>query len=172
MVTKNYLSFDNPEVRTTLFTWWEGLDANRGERAELRRCNSITKVAFSPAYHQLRHSLMQFGAVNADRLAVVAAVLSHVKEDVKGNDPKPTVAWQMAMPVVGGERARVSGLRFRRLLKIDDPEELMSAMIRTVRLLGGTINVNNLAQSLYWWNERTKKAWAFDYYEHAPSEEK
>ena len=45
-------------------------------------------------------------------------------------------------------------------------------MIRLVRLLGGSVDIVSLANGIYWWNERTKKEWAYAYYENAPSEEK
>jgi CRISPR system Cascade subunit CasB len=69
------------------------------------------------------------------------------------------------------DSAKVSGLRFRRLLKIQGREELYPAMVRIVAMLGGSINLLSLANSVYWWNERTRKDWAFAYYSKAPSED-
>ena len=66
----------------------------------------------------------------------------------------------------------MSGLRFRQLLKIEDPDKLYTTMIRLVRLLGGSVDIVSLANGIYWWNEHTKKEWAYAYYENAPSEEK
>jgi len=63
-----------------------------------------------------------------------------------------------------GDKSKVSGLRFRRLLAINTREELYHAMIRIIRLLGGTVNVCDLAKTVYWWNEETKKRLAYDYY--------
>ena len=64
----------------------------------------------------------------------------------------------------------MSGLRFRRLLKIEDRDDLYGAVVRTIRLLDGSVNIASLADGVYWWNERTKNNWAFDYYDKAPKE--
>ncbi len=121
--------------------------------------------------------LETFGSVSPDHmenLAIVAGVLSHVKEDrYKGHEGnfQRSFAVQMASPPLkwGREkRACVSDLRFRQLLKIDDPDKLYPAMIRVVRLLGGSVDIVSLANGIYWWNKHTKKKWAYAYYENAP----
>ena len=162
-----YLSFTgNPEARDVLLAWWEGLQENHGDRATLRRCRSNTEVAFVPAYHRLRLTLMKIGPVSPERLATVAGVLSYVKT----RDPKKGIAQQLATPKDGSSQARVSGLRFRRLLAIEGRDGLYGSMIRIVRLLNGAADIPSLADGLYWWNERTKNNWAFDYYSEAPDE--
>lgn len=166
MSTK-YLKFehDSPEAQAFI-TWWQSLNDNRGDRAELRRCSTLAEVAFTPAYHKLRFSVGKFGQVNADGLALVAGLAARVKS----NSPGDTLAEQMATGKADGS-ARVSGLRFRRLLKIKDREELFTAMGRVVALLGGAVNLHSFASSLYYWNDSTRKQWAFDYYTKSPSEQ-
>lgn len=171
MEQNTYLSLEsNADARETLYKWWTGLDERRGERAMLRRCHDTSEVVFNPAYHRLFRSLNQIGfnKINRESLALIAGVLSHVKTH-SGSD---SIARQIASPKVGGDKARVSGLRFRRLLKIkgEDKDELFSSMIGIVKLLDGNVNIHSLANSLYWWNNITKKQWAYDYYERAPSE--
>ena len=167
MKQMQYISFmNNPDARAILIDWWAGLDHARGDRAALRRCRSAQEVAFVPAFHRLRQNLSRIAYLDAEKLAVVAGILSHVKE----NDFSHRFAQQMATPREGSDRARVSGLRFRRLLKIEDREDLYGVMIRTIRLLDGSLNIASLADGVYWWNERTKNNWAFDYYDKAPNE--
>lgn len=168
--TQSYLDFKDPKVKAALSTWWEGLDAARGDRAMLRRCHSPTEVAFMPTYHRLRLSLERFGHVDPDRLALVAGVLSHLKENTRTKSTI-TFAQQLATPKKDGDHAAMSGLRFRRLLQVENPDDLYQAMIRAVRLLGGAADIDTLANGVYWWNEMTKKSWAFDYYEKAPNED-
>jgi CRISPR system Cascade subunit CasB len=123
-------------------------------------------VVFVPSYHRLRQELLHLGyVINSDRLAIVVGLAAHIKE----NNNQYTIANQMALPQAGGS-ARVSGLRFRRLLKIQDRDKLYPAMIRIVALLNSSLNLVSLAGSVYWWNDLTKKNWAFDYYTNAPSE--
>lgn len=162
-----YLKFEHESPETqALITWWQSLGDNRGDRAELRRCSTLAEVAFTPAYHKLRLSVGKFGQVNADGLALVAGLAARVKSHVPGD----TLAEQMATGKADGS-ARVSGLRFRRVLKIKDREELFMAMGRVVALLGGAVNLHSLANNLYYWNDRTRKQWAFDYYTKSPSEQ-
>ena len=125
---------------------------------------------FNPAYHQLFRSLIQIelSNINKESLALVAGVLSHAKT----HSEPDSIARQMASPKQGDDKARVSGLRFRKLLKIkgENKDELFSSMIGIVKLLDGNVNIYSLANSLYWWNNFTKKQWAYDYYERAPNE--
>jgi CRISPR system Cascade subunit CasB len=166
MSTK-YLNFDkdSPEMQA-LAAWWHGLNENRGSRAELRRCATLAEVAFTPAYHRLRLSVGKFGAPNDDALALVAGLSARVKSDISDC----TFAEQMATGKSDGS-ARVSGLRFRRLLKVKESDELFTAMGRVVSLLGSAINLQSLANSVYFWSDRTRKKWAFEYYSKSPSEQ-
>ena len=166
MEQKHYLTFNHTETRDVLIDCWKALDSARGDRAELRRCHSPLNVAFTPAYHRLRWALMKHGSVKDEDLALVAGVLSHVKLYSPGSFPR-----QMA-DSADAQKAKVSGLRFRRVLTIDDRDKLYETMIRVVHLLGDSVDIPSLANGIYWWNEQTKKEWAFAYYEHAPSEEK
>jgi CRISPR system Cascade subunit CasB len=165
---KYAISFSSdPMTRQILFEWWKNLDENRGKRADLRRCHSIDEVAFTPSFHSLRKELNKF-RINQEALAAIAGVLSHVKI----SDSNSSLPAQMATPKLGGQKAAVSDIRFRRLLTIGDRNELFTTMIRIVRLLEGRVNIFDLANSIYWWNERTKKQWAYDYYENIPAEKK
>jgi CRISPR system Cascade subunit CasB len=162
-----YLRFntDSPETQA-LFAWWHALDTRRGDRAELRRCATLTEVVFTPAYHSLRLAVGKYGAVNDNALALVAGLAARVKMDI----PESTLAEQMATGKTDGS-ARVSGLRFRRLLKVKEAEGLLNAMGRVVALLGGAVNLQSLANSVYFWNDKTRKQWAFEYYSKSPSEQ-
>lgn len=171
-MSEQYLSFkkDSPEVQE-LIKWWEGLDKDRGERAVLRRCSTLTEVVFSPAYHRLRRALMNVGRFNDkfdDRLSLIVGLSARVKT----NTDDSNIAEQMATGKPDGS-ARVSGLRFRRLLKAKDCENLLLAMTRTIALLGGAVNLQSLARSMYLWNDNyvdIRKEWAFDYYSTSPDE--
>lgn len=164
-MSTSYLRFDkdSPELQA-LVAWWRSLEDNRGDRAELRRCGTLAEVVFTPSYHRLRQTVCRYGAVHDEGLALVAGLAAKVKS----NTLDSTVAEQMATGK--GDSARVSGLRFRRLLKVKGQEELFAVFGRVIALLGGAVNLQSLAQSVYFWNDRTRKQWAFDYYSKAPSE--
>lgn len=165
-VKKNLFFSSDPKARQVLYEWWSELENSKGDRAALRHCHNENEVAFTPSFHRLRKDLLDEFYVNLEALATVAGVLSHMKN----NDTDLKFAVQMATPASGSSNARVSGLRFRRLLTIEDRRELFTSMIRTVRLLDGTANLFDLADSIYWWNEITKKQWAYDYYTKSPNE--
>jgi CRISPR system Cascade subunit CasB len=166
-MSEKYLNFkkDSPEVQV-LIKWWEGLEKERGERAMLRRCGTLAEVVFSPAYHRLRRALMNVGRFDDDRLSLVVGLFARIKPP---NADGSSIAEQMATGKPDGS-ARVSGLRFRRLLKVKDLEELFIAMTRIIALLGGSVNLQSLAQSVYFWNDKTRKDWAFEYYSKAHNE--
>jgi len=166
-MSKNPLSFREGPARDALLAWWRALQDAPGDRAELRRCRSVSSVFFCPAFHALRLALMPHASLRDDRLAIAAAVLAHVKTTV----PAPP-ARQMAQAQSNGDSAPISGLRFRRLIKIgnDEPDALLRAMQRIVHALGDAANISELAHALYWWNDAVRRQWATDYYTTAPQE--
>ena len=145
-----------------LRNWWHGLDVDRGGRAELRRASSQNEVVYSPTYHKLVGAFRELDRpFSREKLAAVAGLAARLKVDTAAGPSLPT---QMAAPRPGGGSAAVSGLRFRRLLASGELEELYPMLIRSLSLLGGAANLADLARSVYWWNEATRKRWAYDYY--------
>lgn len=177
--------------RRVLFTWWAeltdqpasgadeqaeggpGRPNRRGDRAELRRCSSLGEVAFCDGYLRLR-SRLQEAALSPPLpwLAVVAATLAHLKEHTPAQEPrsKPNLGAQLGAPQ--GEKATLSGARFRRLLVASEPDDVFRQMVRVVRLLGGRMDVDLLAADLLdLGGERAddvRKEWAFAYFEASP----
>jgi CRISPR system Cascade subunit CasB len=161
------------DLARTVEKWWQELkEDNRGDLARLRRCANLAEVAFVPAYHRLRKRLPAIGEKDEARLMTVAALVSHVKESREHTEDqrKITFSQQMGMPKSEGGNASVSGLRFRRLLQYRNHEELFPALVRIVCLLDRKVYLHSLVEGAYWWNDRTKKQWAYDYYEAAPDE--
>lgn len=151
-----------------LRTWWEGLEQDKGERAAMRRASSPAEVTFSPAYHHLLGQLQQHAyKANQDALAVVAGLSAHIKEDAASGK---SLAQQMASSRTIGSGAKVSGLRFRRLLAVTQRDDLYPLLIRIIRLLDGKVNLIDLANAVYYWNEKVRRRWAYDYYATAPAE--
>lgn len=153
----------NPnELHTkALAEWWATLDDNRGVRAQLRRCDNPNTICFQPVYHSLKQRLK---ITNDQRLPHVIGILAHVKNNLPGE-----FAQQLATKK-NDNQAKLSGLRFRRLLAITDPEEFYVTMIRVLRLLDGQANIETLANDIYFWGDKVRKKWATKYYENAPDE--
>jgi|SRR3989338_9095245 len=163
--TKKWSFSQTSEAGASLLNWWRGLEESRGERAELRRASEPTEVAFCSGFHRLLNDLRQGLAVSAESLAVVAGVVVHAKT----RDDSQIFAAQMAAPKSAEGSARVSELRFRRLLQIPDRPALYQPLVRTIRLLGGAVNIVSLADDIYFWGDHVRKNWAYTYYEKAPS---
>lgn len=167
-----YVSFsssDHPDSQA-LTEWWKSLEGDPGGRACLRRSRSPDEVAFCPKYHDLLRRLRAAGyAVGpgvAQRVAPVAGLAAHVKE----TNSKLALAQQMATPGKNQDKARVSGLRFRRLLEKREAGDLYLPLMRAVKMLDGNCNLLDLAKSVYRWNDKTRMEWATRYYETAPNE--
>ena len=131
----------------------------RGARAELRRSKSITDVIMTPLYQQLcsrlGEELESFSKQDKERLAFIAGLLAHVREHSKA---------KLASAMSNGSPSCVSELRFRRLLQHEWDDRLYGAMIRVIRMLKYQVNVYDLIESMYYWNEQKKKEWAYAYF--------
>lgn len=144
--------------------WWRSLRDERGARADLRRCRTTLEVHFVPKFQALAQRLPSEirDDWKANRLAAVAAVMVHVEDDLGAG----SFAEFLASPA-SGDRARLSDLRFRRLLACEDPDDLLTTFRRAVQVAGGEAPVSSLAGDLLRWNDRTRKRWAADYYRRA-----
>ena len=140
--------------------WWRELQDNPGDRAHLRRASTLIDLALYPAYHGLRRRV----SGDPERLALVAGVLARIKEP---QGPK-CFAKALAAPKSGGSGPCMSGMRFRRLLKIEEPGELMRQMRRALALAGDNADPGLLAKDIYSWDQPwVKRTWAQTYYDTA-----
>ena len=140
--------------------WWRELQENPGDRAHLRRASTLIELWMQPAYHSLRRRV----SGDPQRLALVAGVLARIKEP-HGPD---CFAKTLAAPKSGGSGPSMSGMRFRRLLRIDEPEELMRQMRRALALTGDNAEPGRLAKDIYSWDQPwVKQTYAQIYYDTA-----
>lgn len=160
MKEMNFIKLHDEPASGIIYQWWKGLDQDRGGRAELRRCHNLTEVMFCPSFHRLYHSLAAVGAVNREGIALIAGVLSHVKKPHDQGKLGKLMADKRS-----GNTSRVSEPRFRRLIRITDRDELFQPFIRIIALLDGSVDVKEVSEILYYWNERVRKNLAFAYYE-------
>lgn len=158
--------------------WWRALipdpphhDGDRAARARLRRCASIAEAMSDPA------TLALFRRVGADTphdlptVALVAAVLSHVRDD----RPDQSLARQIGPDnPEQPETAILKPLRFRRLLEATEPEEALIAFRRLVSLADGAVNLGDLADTLFdwtdaWRGDARRRRWIFAYWNANPA---
>jgi CRISPR system Cascade subunit CasB len=129
-----------------------------------------------------------------ERLPVIAGLIAHIEPQGKGKDSasdsddtnpegdepdsvniesngrKTTLAQKMAQVRSSGGGPLVSGLRFRRLLKCNDPEDLYSPLRRIVKMLKKDLTIFLIADDVYFWGDDRRKRWAYDYYATAPAQ--
>ena len=146
--------------------WWTKLRDDRGGTAALRRCRTAGEVFFCRAFHDLLRRVKDTGFSNREVMAVIAGVLSHIRND------RPDLAFVAQMAEDKGGRARVSELRFRRLLEQEKRDALFVPLQRVIHLMDRTVNVESLANAIRYWGPKVKMEWACDYYERAPRKEK
>ena len=151
------VKFDSDrQLGRMLKTYWDEIQQNRGERAMLSRAKSVDEVILLPEFQRacLRFKPFFEHEVNWEaRLAAVIGLSAHVR---KTTDQKIVLQMADNPPVV-------SELRFRRLLQ-RDRKELFVSMIRVLRMLKGQANLHDMANSVYYWSDRTKRDWAFTYF--------
>ncbi len=173
MTTIESRTFGSPSVQQMLLAWWESLEENRGDRAELRRCRTPDEVLLTEAYHKVRRRFVGAKVDFRDRrLGAVVGLLSHVRTH------KPaefgSLGSAMAATKKESDSAKVSGLRFRRILQIEDYDKLYDRLIGVIRLLDGVVDVRVLSKDVFYWSADSdngvRRRWATDYYSQAPEE--
>jgi CRISPR system Cascade subunit CasB len=187
---------DSTDVKVLTRAWWQRLEEHKDERAALRRCASLEEIQWQRGYHRLLR-YVEGQEIYCARIALVAGILAHVKTDrvaaedsptseapvpKKGKrekstakeDQPPSLARQMAGET-GASRAVVSGLRFRRLIALEDADDLYRPLVRIVQQLGRKadvkIDVAGLAEDLFYWSKEMCQQWAEDYFLNAPDKE-
>ncbi|MBF0169348.1 MAG: type I-E CRISPR-associated protein Cse2/CasB [Alphaproteobacteria bacterium] len=157
------MSTATPDIGAQAYGWWRTLNPengpiNRGALARLRRADDPVELAFIDEAAKLSRRLQADTPEAMMKAARIAHLLAHVRDNAF-----PKVARALG-PQSGDESAVMSEARFRRLLQARDDEDLDRRLIRAVKMLKGTVNVADLANAVWWWNERTRRDWAFNYF--------
>ncbi|GBQ86890.1 hypothetical protein AA13595_2017 [Gluconacetobacter johannae DSM 13595] len=159
--------------------WWRELrpDPGRGKPgdratlARLRRCGCVADALFEPAVQALAR---RCGARHEDdlaRVALVAAVLAHVRTD----EALLSVARRIGpVDATNAATALCKPVRFRRLLDADTFDECLRTFRRLVILADNKLNVSDLARSVFAWPregmwdhaaaERIRVRWVYEYW--------
>ena len=157
------MSDHNHSVGYICQKWWQNSIAAdtglaRRTRAELRRCDTTLAVLGISAVHDLNRELSEHGfklQKRPDQLALISVALAHVK-----TNQKPYAARLFG----DGDPKKLSPIRFNALIRTDEPRDLMRPISRALKIIDGNTNVRKIAEDLYWWNEKVKAEWCFDYY--------
>ena len=161
------MSDRGPDVGEICAGWWKrAIAADTGParktRAELRRADTPLAALGVSATHDLNRLLAAAGCDlrrrpdGPDRLALIAVALAHVKE---GNGAS------VARRFGAGKPKPLSELRFDALILARSPRALLWPLVRALAIIDGGANVRALANDLYWWTDKTRVDWCFDYYD-------
>lgn len=160
---------DVNEAAAAAASWWHGLQPDPGQgrpgdraaQARLRRAATVAEAMTDPAAITLFRRIGATGPSCLPAVALLAAVLAHVREDRR----EDSVARRLGPDHPDApETALMSPLRFRRLLEADTDDERLTAFRRMVALAGGVLPVRDLSRSLLRWNDTTRRHWIYDYW--------
>jgi CRISPR system Cascade subunit CasB len=154
----------------TVRDWWRELqpspaDGRRGDPgalARLRRAASPIEALQEPRTVALLRRLGRPERL-ADRVALCAMVLAHVRDD----EPGVAMARRLGPEDVDdpNSRGRLSALRFKRLLAAQTADEMLVQFRRVVALADGRADVAELADALLDWSDDRRRRWIFAYHD-------
>lgn len=162
-------------------SWWSRLaHPQRGDAATLARLRRARSSLDALGVNAAIELVQRVGArrkTTFDWEVRAALDLARVLANVKQHEPQHPMrraGWKRFAggrreSDAGDDRPLLSEARFRRLLGTGDGEEKVAAFTRLVALLGGTVNVQQLADDFLLWNhpaigDRVRERWAFTYY--------
>jgi CRISPR system Cascade subunit CasB len=176
MSARQYLTFIDRHGAPTaageaLVAWYKELEGERGLRAALRRVRHPDDCVFIPGFHALRHALASYGYVAPEAMAVIAALVAHVKTHRSG------VSLPARLRGKHGERAPLNDMRLRRLLLEDDTAELLRLLRRAIHILDGAVDIPDMAERVRCLcspvlHDRAARDFAYAYYDALTSEER
>ena len=149
--------------------WWRDLQpdpanqqkGDRGALARLRRCASVSAAMQEASTIRLFQRVGGTTPADLPAVALAAATLAHVREDVPGLTVARAIGPQS---VESPETALLKPLRFRRLLETTEPDERLVAFRRLAALADGKLPVVDLAVALMDWTDERRRRWVYDYW--------
>ncbi|MBE7440785.1 MAG: type I-E CRISPR-associated protein Cse2/CasB [Spirochaetales bacterium] len=151
---------EKAEFAAKIEGFWHTLQQDTASRAALRRCHDVTETQFVPVIYELARSIRtQKNYRNLERIGAVAGLCAWVRDI----DNSAASGQQMSRTIAGDTRL-VSEMRFRRLIQCQTVTDLYIPLVRILRLMKGQINLADLAQSVLFWGDATRKIWAYEYY--------
>lgn len=130
---------------------WLHHEKQRGDRARLRRCDSLQQVMMQPAFFRLARTLPKLEKYHLEGIALVAGLLAWVEQPTNTDLP---ILLSRSKP--GGETPVFSELRFQRLLAAQEAEDFFQGLRRAIVQAGRTANPVLLADEILHWEAQQK----------------
>jgi CRISPR system Cascade subunit CasB len=180
-----YYFLKEPAIFGRLLAWRKSIDEKPGERARLRRAESPDDVLLSEAFLNFLQKMPEEWSESnhLPASALIATVLAHANVHEINQYETISFATQLATTKDGGEKPRMSELRFQQLQKSHDPNEFSRRIVRAVKMLDGNVNLFSLANDILHWMHEYRKGidrnpqkrlafcWASDYYRALPKKQ-
>lgn len=159
-----------PSAKAEFLSWWHGLTSEnasgtaRADRAMLKRADTLTAVACTPAYQRVYRKMVaandgeRWQPFELERIAALIGLAAHVKGSVPRSLPQA-----MSHRAEGSDSNPVSELRFSRLLDAPDIEALFTGLRRSLPLIENKVDPATLADDVFGWGDVVKKRWAYAY---------
>ncbi|WP_207539576.1 type I-E CRISPR-associated protein Cse2/CasB [Sabulicella rubraurantiaca] len=147
-------------------SWWARLQGNgsfkgdAGSRTALARADTLLALMTQPAAAELFSKLPAEYRPRFEQVALTAGVLAQVRE----NAVSRSLGRHLGALRPGSDSRVMNPHRFARLLKIAEPELLLGEWRRTVHLLGRTMPIIDLAETLLDWNDRRKQRLVYQFW--------
>lgn len=148
-----WIFLKNEEEREQLQEWFDRLhsDKGRGDRARLRRCESVNEVLMQTGFHRLCRRLPRIESFAVEGLALVAALLAWCEHSTDEG-----LAELLGRKKESSDSPLFSELRFQRLLAADDTDDFFHAMRRALVQAGKKSNPLVLADDILHWFDQQK----------------
>ena len=159
-----------PAAKAEFMRWWHGLTNEkasgtaRADRAVLKRADTLTAVACTPAYQRIYRKMAEandgrpWQEFERERIAALIGLAAHVISSGPMSLPHA-----MSHRSEGSDRNPVSDLRFSRLLDAPDIESLFTGLRRSLPLIEHKVDLETLADDVCGWGDVVKKRWAYAY---------
>ncbi len=131
---------------------WIHAEKQRGDRARLRRCDSLQQVMMQPAFYRLARSLPRLETYALSGIVLLAGLLVWV-ESTSSQD-LPLI---LGNPKPGSGTPLFSELRFQRLLASREPEDFFQSMRRAIVQAGKTADPILLADEILHWEAQQRQ---------------
>ncbi|HEC90789.1 MAG TPA: type I-E CRISPR-associated protein Cse2/CasB [Alphaproteobacteria bacterium] len=148
------------DVGAICHKWWrtylnKDTGGGRAARAKLRRASTPVEALAIAEVHGLYAALDR--NIAPDRLSLIATALAQLEADDK------TAARRFGGKG-GGDNRVLSEPRFQNLVRATDPAALIVPLRRALTIIDKRADIRRLAGDLYYWSEKVRTRWCFDYY--------
>ena len=149
-----------------LIKWWNDLQEDVGDRAELRRCNTLEEIRMTRTFNILKKKVDQTeDGLHAISLSIVAGLMSFITKN--SDTPLPEA---MGKPPKGEKLPPVRSNSLQILLRTEDRIDLYEQLRRIILKLDRQVNLKDLINLIRFWGLKNRERLAMDYWRHAPEE--